>query len=514
MLNQKKIIVLSALLLVSILLGILTVSAQDEITGMVIDAINVRSGPGTDHAVITNFTRGINVVIEARDTRGRWILVHSEDGAVRGWVASRYVVFGGDEVLGILPVTAELLNAPGPAGGGASPIPEGDPNAATIATLNVRSGPGTGNTKIGELAYQQRVVVEARNDGADWIVVHSANGTIRGWVAARYVDFDAGLSLNDLAVSGESFGVPQQDAAIGMTSPDIPPMSIASLQSQLVRLQNTPVLHNMTSGSVYNIRNRGRGLGNNSHVFMKVGDSLSSVQQWLVGFGTGNYNLGGYGNLQTTINWFSTPLPNGASNSFVSPSYASHSGYVAHSVLESTWVPPEVCGGDIALICEYKVNKPSVAIILFGAVDMWVSNPYSNDAADANPEGFRETMFTIVDNLVNMGVIPVLTTFSSSPDFHWESSIVFNNIILDVADVYGTPVINLWAATQPMPNYGVHDDGYHNSDQGTFAITHNVGSDSYSAYYFNESLDMFGLTKRNLLTLQALDILRRNVLGG
>jgi uncharacterized protein YraI len=531
MFNKTRLWIITTAVLIVLALGMGTfaILAQDEYPGTLISDLNIRTGPGTEHSVITILYRNTQVTIEGRNNIGNWLLIHSADGAVRGWAATRYVNIG-DADLDLIPVKTELFgDAPAPAEA-APPVelpPEatsGVTNGMIIDTLNVRSEPNTNNVPITQIAPRVRVVVESRNQRGDWVMIHTLDNTIRGWVASRYVALDDGVNLSALPVNGEvvtggGASPAPVDNGTGPVDPDtippVPPPTDAELAAMLTRLQNTPVLYNMTTSQVYTIFYRGQRLGNNRHVFMKVGDSLSAVQQWLIGFGQpGQYDLGSYGYLQATIDWFSASPRPGVANSFVNNSFSNQSGFVAHSVLEAAWVDPAVCGGNIPIHCEYNLNKPSVAVILFGAVDMWISNPYSDRAADAKPGVFRANMERIVDDLVNLGVIPVLTTFSSHPDFHWDASLQFNNIILDIAQAYGTPVINLWAATQPLPNHGVHDDFYHNSDLGTFAVTRGGSTAGYGPYWFNGSENMFGITKRNLLTLQALDQLRQYVLSG
>lgn len=532
MLNKTRLWMLTIAVLIVLSLGMGTIAtlAQDESPGTLISDLNIRTGPGTEYSVIATLPWNAPVIVEGRSNIGNWLLIRSADGGVRGWAATRYVNIG-DADLDMIVVKTELFgDAPAPANEAppAELPPEatgGAANGMIIDTLNVRSEPSTNNVPITQIAARVRVVVEGRNQRGNWVMIHTPDNTIRGWVSARYVALDEGVDLNALpvvnggVVTGGGAAPGPVDDGIGPVDPDtIPPVPAptdAELAAMLNRLQNTPVLHNMTTGQVYNIFYRGQRMGNNRHVFMKVGDSLSAVQLWLIGFGQpGAYDLGGYGHLQSTIDWFSASPRPGVANSFVNNSFSNQSGFVAHSVLEAAWVDPAVCGGNIPLHCEYNMNKPSVAVILFGAVDMWISNPYSGRSDNAQPGVFRANMDRIVGNLVDLGVIPVLTTFSSHPDFHWNSSIQYNNIILDIAQSYGTPVINLWRATQPLPNHGVHDDFYHNSDLGTFAVTQGAGTHGLGPYWFNGSENMFGLTKRNLLTLQALDQLRSYVLSG
>jgi hypothetical protein len=124
------------------------------------------------------------------------------------------------------------------------------------------------------------------------------------------------------------------------------------------------------------------------------------------------------------------------------------------------------------------------------------------DAIAFNVDTYKANMEQIVQYSIDQGVIPVLTTFvvrSDQPTY--EKSLQFNNALLDIAEAHGTPVINLWAAAQSLPDNGIGPDGAHLADEvGQFCA-------------FNGPEKVLGVTLRNLLTLQALDALRVNVLS-
>jgi hypothetical protein len=278
-----------------------------------------------------------------------------------------------------------------------------------------------------------------------------------------------------------------------------------SLDAMHQRLLNTPVLHNATSGTVYTIFRRGRALGNNPRVFMKVGDSLTALQPFFLGFGWGTYDLGGYGYLQATIDYFSVPLNSGDPNSFTRFGFAAGEGFQSSSALDPTWTNPAVCTVHREpLLCEITVNRPAVALVLFGPIDVQFSTA----------DNFRANMTNITQQLIDRGVIPVLSTFPSANWFKWEESLVYNNVILDVAQQFDVPLINLWAATQRLPRQGIHDDGFHLTTWRTESLSGMMASDETSPYRFTGEEELYGVTLRNLLNLQMLDSLRRNVLRG
>jgi LysM repeat protein len=253
--------------------------------------------------------------------------------------------------------------------------------------------------------------------------------------------------------------------------------------------QSASNLINMSGSRAYSIYQLGQQLGNRGNAFMKVGDSTTSVQPFLFDYGGGGYNLGGYGHLQTTINFFS-----GSLNPFSRHSIAAQSGLTSNAVIDATWANPEICGEDVTpLRCEYEQMKPSVAIIMYGGQDL----RFMDTAL------FRESMQQITDDLISWGVIPILTTFPHHPDYYPGKAAEFNNVILGLANLYGIPCINLWQAVQGLPDYGVKmEDLYH------------LSHDWNNGYNLTGEENAYGVNMRNLMTLQALDALRRNVLGG
>lgn len=486
-----------------------TLVAQDAGQGFTIDTLNVRGGPGTEYAPLTQINPRVRVAIEGRNTIGNWILIHSLDNAIRGWVASRYVAFDEGVNLDDLPVTEEQLAGPVPetpveaAPPAAQPVNTGL-SGRTVDLLNVRSGPGTRNSALTLIGARVQVVLEGRNHGSDWLLIHTPDNAIRGWVSAAYIALDARVELGALPVVDEIVGSspapsgPQANTAPINNSPE-------SIDAMHQRLLNTPDLHNITSGTVYTIFRRGRNQGNNPRVFMKVGDSLTALQPFFLGFGWGTYDLGGYGHLQATIDHFSVPLNSGDPNSFTRFGFAAGEGLQSSSALDPTWTNPAVCTVHREpLLCEVTVNKPSVALVLFGTIDVQFNTA----------DNFRANMTNIIQHLVNRGVIPVLSTFPSANWFKWEETLIYNNVILDVAQQFDVPLINLWAATQRLPRQGIHDDGFHLTTWRTESLSGMMASDETSPYRFTGEEQLYGVTLRNLLNLQMLDSLRRNVLGG
>lgn len=281
------------------------------------------------------------------------------------------------------------------------------------------------------------------------------------------------------------------------TSTPTPLSADPEIQQMIERLRNTPILYNLDTPALHDIFVRGQQLGNRANVFSKVGDSNTTNGDFLQPIGMdGDFcELGPYADLQTTIDFFSaSPQPNEA-NSFVHKSVAAIKGLSSAGALDPFWAGDACEPNEGPLACEYRLNRPGVAVMMLGLMDVRYQQP----------DIFRTSIEQVVQLSIDQGVIPVLTTIIVLPDvdvLSLDDSIHINNAMLDVAEQYGIPVINLWQAVQPLPDFGIGPDRTH--------LKQKIGS--YCS--FDGAEQLYGGTLRNLLTLQALDALRQNVLTG
>ena len=267
-----------------------------------------------------------------------------------------------------------------------------------------------------------------------------------------------------------------------------PPPGVSGAEARLWSVPVIPVL----SARLRQIFASGQQNGMRANVFSKVGDCHTTSDAFLLPLGVGEYDLGPYGYLQNAINFFSASPRDGVANSFVNESMAASSAFNAGAVLDPVWANPMHCQqGEAPLLCEYRLVRPAVAVILLGAVDMQV---YDVGA-------FRSYLQQVVQATVERGIIPVLTTYPSAPEFMWPESLEFNAVILDVAAQQQLPVINFWRASRVLPSYGLEGDFFHLSHPESRWIS------------FNGDERRWGMTLRNLLTLYTLDLLRRQVLA-
>jgi hypothetical protein len=202
-----------------------------------------------------------------------------------------------------------------------------------------------------------------------------------------------------------------------------------------------------------------------------------------------------FNDLQDTINYFLAPIPTSGKSSFTHTSLAAKKGLGSSAALDPMWAGGSCLGHEGPIACEYRLIKPSVAIITIGLMDV---------RYQTQTKLFRTNIEQIVQLSMKQGIIPVLTNIVVLPNqdaLSFDVSMQVDNILLDIADQYQIPHINLWRAVQSLPDLGIGPDHTH--------MRHVVGS--YCD--FTGAEQAVGGTLRNLLTLEALDTLRRNVLA-
>ena len=219
-------------------------------------------------------------------------------------------------------------------------------------------------------------------------------------------------------------------------------------------------------------------------VVSKIGDCITDNVRFLYPFSNPKeYNLGGYAQLQGVIDQFAA--------SFAYNSQSAYDGLVTTAALDPLFANPAAClPGESPLHCEYRIHKPGVAIIMFGAQDILF----------VSAEDFDRNLRRIVHETIQIGIIPILSTFPGNLE-RWDQSIEYNQIVVQIALDYDIPLINLWLALESLPNHGVNTDGRHLSVPITYAG--DLTGDNLKR----------GYTLRNLVTLQTLDVVWRNAMG-
>ncbi len=328
-----------------------------------------------------------------------------------------------------------------------------------------------GSRALGVLQPGDRVLVEGRNEKATWLYVESTAGS--GYVAASAVAAEGNLD------------------AVPVVAGDLPTPTLpeAAPVDDAAKFPILPEVGDFTRA----IYRRGQVAGVHADVFTKIGDCMTADNSYFLGkFGSGDYQLGKFGNLQDVISFYSqTPIRGSQDNSFVWRSQAALTGFNAASVEDANWTDPKVCkAGETPLTCEYRLSKPGIAIIMFG----------TNDISALTSPQFDFFLRLVVHDTITHGTIPLLSTFPGSPVYEKKSH-QFNQIIFQVARDYDVPVMNLWLAIQPLPGNGRNaESAYLTRPPNTEVAT------------FTDTNLRYGYTMRNLVTLQALDIVWRGVI--
>lgn len=278
-----------------------------------------------------------------------------------------------------------------------------------------------------------------------------------------------------------------QDSEIDLSPPEQGNFDPADVEGIVV--EDVPVLPELTDHA-QDIYEAGLEAGNNPQAFSKIGDCMTaSVEYFLGPFGEDAYDLGeDYAELESVIEYFDVPVRDEGfdANSFDNPGLATASGFNTASVLDSIWADPTWCdANENPLDCEYRQTQPIFSLIMFG----------TNDVMFFEADLFDFYMRSIILETIENGTVPVLYTIPTRPEFP-EKTYLFNQVIIKLAEDYDLPLVNLWVAIQDLPNDGVDPaEPIHLSippDEQTGDLTTNLD---------------YGYTVRNLVTLQALDIL-------
>ncbi|MBN1681045.1 MAG: hypothetical protein JW966_12220 [Anaerolineae bacterium] len=505
------VVILGLVLAVAPGLGLTPAAAQGP-DGWATYELNMRAGPGPDFDSVGVIAASTGVIFEARTNDLTWLLGHSEDGSVRGWVSSSYFQYQTGFAAARLPVSNEVVGgaaAPAPAevapaeqqvpAAEAAPAAENPAPAAPAAAggvaypvydLNVRSGPGTEHNEVGRIAASTPIVLEARNPDTSWVLGHTQDNALRGWLAAMYLQLN-NVNLNALPFSDEIMpgGAPAPPpGSVIVNSPitgafepntavDYSKVFMGGFDPNTVayiNLAEVPIVGQSTARA-RSIFLKGQEMGNDPHVLAKVGDCSSEHWNFLNPFGWNRFNLAGHTDLLGVIQHF------GESLAF--DSNATHNGFNINTAQSKEWADPANCiQGESPMLCEFRANKSSVAVIMFGTSDLLVMTPFEYDF-------FLRRM---VEQAELAGVIPILSTFPSNIHY-WDATILYNQIVVDVAYDYDVPLINLWLALESLPDKGLEADGFHLSQP------YSDGGDLSAANL------QTGYAMRNLVTLQTLN---------
>ena len=172
------------------------------------------------------------------------------------------------------------------------------------------------------------------------------------------------------------------------------------------------------------------------------------------------------------------------SASYARKSFAAAGGFNVAGPFDPTWSDPALCpNGESPLMCEYRQQNPSVALIMFG----------TNDVGYTDAATYDYYLRSIVSTTLDSHILPLLSTFPNRPE-NAEKSRLLNQIAVKVAQDYDVPLINLNRALAALPNQGVDP-----ADPIHLSVPNDKRVDIFDAAHLQA-----GFTVRNLVTLQAL----------
>jgi hypothetical protein len=206
----------------------------------------------------------------------------------------------------------------------------------------------------------------------------------------------------------------------------------------------------------------------------KVGDSHTASPSFLECFTNKDVRLGDHEALAPTIDFF---------HGWARDSLAAKSGWHAVQTLGAP------------LHDEIAETRPGFAIVMLG----------TNDTNQTPEDEFERYLEQNVDTLLRAGVVPILQTIPARGDSDDAEALVpeMNTIIRAVAQARQVPYVDLHASLAELPDGGLAGDGIH--------LQVHVQSGWHGCWLTEEGLGA-GMNRRNLVTLESFDRLRRFVI--
>ncbi|MBN1966524.1 MAG: SH3 domain-containing protein [Anaerolineae bacterium] len=167
-------------------------------------ALNVRSGPGTEHTILGALRQGEGVTATGVQADGWWpVTFRGRDG----WVAGEYVTMGdscgaveGAELAEVpartVPVAAASTATSEPPPATSVLLPAAGAGACRVsltANLNVRSGPGTAYPVLGTLRWPAAIPITGALADGSWLRVTFDDAD--GWIMGEYTSGGDGCEL-------------------------------------------------------------------------------------------------------------------------------------------------------------------------------------------------------------------------------------------------------------------------------------------------------------------------------
>jgi hypothetical protein len=350
-------------------------------------------------------------------------------------------------------------------------------------TLNIKSAfahtlPDGDTQRAASLFKDQTFLVLGRTADNLWVKLDYSGARTDVWIPVSIGTI--GGNLKDVPVMAASQpAVTPPSATPAGTASGVPAQGPPAPASPAVDPGYQPVdepIIPTLSPTALAIYQRGLAMGNNPRAFSKIGDCQSVVPYFLAAFDYGLYNLGPYSNLQPAIDNFA--------GSWARDSVTSNRGFNVATVFVPVWADPKRCEtNETPLACEFRINRPSIAII---TMETW----WGGDAS-----GYESYLRGIIEFSIAHGTVPILATKADNI----EGNGAINQVIVKLAKEYDVPLWNFWAAVQPLPDHGLINDGFH--------LT-------WARNFFDQPAIMQNAWPwRNLSALQAIDAVWRQASG-
>lgn len=245
-----------------------------------------------------------------------------------------------------------------------------------------------------------------------------------------------------------------------------------------------PVIDDATRARIRELRAAGQARGNRANVLAKIGDSITESGSFLTDLGEGWYNLGAYAAVEPTIAYFRMQIISGGRNSLNRPSVCAMAGWTAARALEG--------GATSPLRTELAATRPAWAVVMYG----------TNDIDQATPDALQTNLTRVVEIIEENGTVPILSTIPDRTDSARAGglALTMNQRIRAIAAARHIPLMDYWAALQPLPARGMDGDGIHPN------VYRNMG-DAQAGDFTAAGL-RYGYNMRNLVTVLSLDRVR------
>ena len=223
-------------------------------------------------------------------------------------------------------------------------------------------------------------------------------------------------------------------------------------------------------------------------VFAKVGDSITVSGHFARCLTGSDIRWGAHSALTATRDFFAhSPADDQGHTSFDRTTEAAHVGWRTGRVLAGQRSP---------LVRELDAVRPAWAVVMLG----------TNDTYPDGMQDYERQLRRVLTTLLERDVVPLVSTLPPRRDSATAAAqtVEMNAVVRALAAELSLPLMDLHGALDPLPHAGLNRDGVHPDA---------AREDRYHGCWFDDAGLTAGMNQRNLLVLEALDRMRRLVLG-